>query len=124
MWFGWKIFVLKRNKNGEIIFVRITTNIVPYVRQYRQIVVKYENSQQIKHLEPTLRFYQEQSSQLNKHLDVALKFFRMMLTADKEPICKKVGDGRSQILLSRELVNQLLMLLMENYVVVRDMASS
>ena len=45
-----------------------------------------------------------------KHLDVALEFFRMthassrMLTADKEPICKCFADGRSRILLPRELV--------------------
>jgi len=51
--------------NEEIIFVRKTTNIVPYVRQYPQILVQNENSQRIKHLEPAHRFYQEQSSQLN-----------------------------------------------------------
>ena len=54
--------------NGQIIFVQVTTNTVPYLRRYRQILVNNENSQRIKQLEPTLRFYQEEYSQLNSSM--------------------------------------------------------
>jgi hypothetical protein len=53
------------NKNGDKMLVWTTTKIVPYVRQYRPLLERYESCQRIKHLESTLRLYREESSQLN-----------------------------------------------------------